>query len=57
MGKALSMPWLLDQDGHPILSPGYVATLDEVVSPSVTLPSGMRSLPSWWVISGRILST
>lgn len=34
MGKALSMPWLLDQDGHPILSPGYVATLDEVVSPA-----------------------
>jgi hypothetical protein len=40
-----SATWLLDQAGNPILPPGYVATLDEVVSPSVTLPSGMRSLP------------
>lgn len=50
MSTALSTPWLRDQDGHPILPPGYIATLDEIMSPSVTLPSGMRSLP---VLVGR----
>lgn len=45
MGTAPSTPWLRDRDGYPILPPGYVATLNEIVNPSVTLPSGMGSLP------------
>lgn len=32
MGTAPSTPWLRDRDGYPILPPGYVATLNEIVT-------------------------